>query len=317
MALRTFFASLFFILVAFVTACSQPNVASLSAAQLFPQPDSLPGKLLFVKDGNLWLWDAGRARQFTTGDTWRQPQWSPDGSEIAYVYRSTNFSEIFVMSADGSNSRRLTRSQSSSLSDNDWVFRPTWSPNGTQLAFISDSQTYHPVVWLMNRDGSGQRQLMSVTALQEAADSLSWSPDGKRLAVTAFGQDQSQIVIVDLAAPRSPQPLSDSGQGAFDPAWSPDGNAVAYAVRQLAGVVIRIHRFDGSADVEVVHGGLNRSPVWSPDGTHLAFLSARGGTFELSVVDVGTDGERLSVRNERQLTRDLNVDAASGLSWSR
>src|SRR5690242_460307 len=89
-------------------------VMSQQAAQSQRPAEAVGGRLLFVKEGNLWTWSAGRARQFTSGDSWRQPQWSPDGSEIAYVYRGSNFSDIFVMNADGSNNRRLTRSQSSS-----------------------------------------------------------------------------------------------------------------------------------------------------------------------------------------------------------
>ena len=59
-----------------------------------------------------WKYDASRWGKYRVRLTYSTA--SPDGTEIAYVYRSTNFSEIFVMSADGSNSRRLTRSQSSS-----------------------------------------------------------------------------------------------------------------------------------------------------------------------------------------------------------
>src|SRR4051794_33190410 len=109
---------------------ASPQLATnLQAAQIQPpaNENAVNGKLLFVKEGNLWVWSGGRSRQFTTGESWRQPQWSPDGAEIAYVYRGSNFSDIFIMNADGSNNRRLTRSQSASLPDNDWAFRPTWS----------------------------------------------------------------------------------------------------------------------------------------------------------------------------------------------
>jgi TolB protein len=303
-------------LAAVVLGCLAPASGSLRAAQVLPLGDSLGGKILFVKDGNLWVWADGRARQMTTGETWRQPQWSPDGIEIAYVYRATNFSEIFIMNADGSNNRRLTNGQASTLSDNDWVFRPTWSPNGAQIAYVSDSDTYNPVVWLMNRDGSGKKQLLGVTDFQDAADALSWSPDGKRLAVTAFGHDPSQIVLVETAR-AAVQPVTSSPKGALDPAWSPDGATLAYAVRESGRMDIRARRLEGPAEVEVSRGGLARAPAWSPDGRHLAYISSRGGGFELYAVDVGGDGGQPTIGNERQLTQDLNVDAASGLSWGK
>ena len=58
----------------------------------------LPGRILYVRDGNLWLWQSGTSRQFSDGGTWYQPSFSPDGTEIAYVYWTFNFSDIFVMS---------------------------------------------------------------------------------------------------------------------------------------------------------------------------------------------------------------------------
>jgi TolB protein len=303
---------LFFALV--VVGCATPTSASVPAAQVLPFGEVLSGKLLFVKEGNVWLWSEGRARQLTTGGSWRQPQWSPDATEIAYVHRGTNFSEIFVMNADGGNNRRLTTSQSSLLTDNDWVFRPTWSPNGSQLAYVSDSESYNPTVWLMNKDGSGKRELLHASELQEAADVLSWAPDGKRLAVTAFGREFSQILLVEPGRP-AVQVLTQTPRGALDPAWSPDGTTLAYAARDGGRMDVRLRRLDESAEIEVSRGGLARAPAWSPDGRHLAYLSARGGSFELYVVDVAADG--LSVQNERQLTRDLNVDAPSGISWGK
>lgn len=308
--------SLVAVVVIALVGCRAPVSGKLPAAQILPTADNPPGKILFVKDGNLWLWSDGNARQLTTGETWRQPSWSPDGSEIAYVYQSTNFSEIFVMNADGSDNRRLTRSQSSSLPDNDWVFRPTWSPDGQLIAYVSDSSSYNPTVWLMNRDGSGKRPLSAIAATQEAADGLSWSPDGKQLAVASFGRDASQIVAVDLNRGVVRQ-LTETPRGALDPAWSPDGQFLAYAARESDHMEIRIRRVDGGSEMTVVRDGFSRAPAWSPDGRQLAFISSKGGSFEVYAVDVVTDRGGLLARNERQLTRDLNVDAVSGLSWAR
>jgi TolB protein len=300
----------------FILGCGTPNSAVLSAIQLLPSGQTLPGKILFVKEGNVWAWSDGRARQLTAGGTWREPRLSPDGTEIAYVYRSTNFSEIFVMNSDGSDSRRLTSSQSSSLADNDWVFRPTWSPDGSQLAFISDGESYNPIVWLMNKDGSGKKQVLGVSAIQEAADTLSWAPEGKRLMVTAFGAEVSQIVLLELGR-LTGQPLTNNPKGAFDPAWSPDGSTLALAVRESGRTDVRLRPVENAEEVEVSRGGLARAPAWSPDGRQLSYLSSRGGSFELYVVDVVAKDGHLAVQNERQLTHDLNVDAPSGLSWGK
>jgi TolB protein len=295
-----------------------PTSATLPIAQVLPLSDggTIAGKILFQSGGDLMFWSDGRTRALTSGGTWRQPQWSPDGAEIAYVYQGKNFSDIFIMKADGSENHRLTRSQSTSLSDNDWSFRPTWSPDGRQIAYVSDSDSYNPTVRLINRDGTGRRQISFGGSLTDAADALSWSPDGTRLAVTAFNQTTSQIVLVEIGRGNL-QIATESSYGALDPAWSPDGSALAYGVRDTARMEIRLRRLDGSPEVEVTRGSLSRAPTWSPDGTQLAYLSARGGSFELYVVDVVNNTSGLSVKNERQLTRDLNIDAPSGLSWDR
>ena len=297
-----------------VAACAAPSTASLAAAQLLPLGDTIPGRILFVKDSNIWMWSEGRARQLTTGNTWQQPRWSPDGSRIAYVYRTENFSEIFVMDADGSNAQRLTRSQSSSLSNNDWTFWPTWSPDGSQLAFVSDSNSYHPTLWLMNADGSSKRQPRAPPTFQEADDALAWSPDGRRLAVTHFEQQHSQIYLFEL--PRGPlRPLTESPLGALDPAWSPDGSTLAYAVREAGRVELRLRHVDEGPEVTLKSDGYSRAPAWSPDGRRLAFLSSQGGGLELYTVELAPEGNSFMARNERQLTQDLNLDGTSGVSW--
>src|SRR5581483_6155429 len=78
------------------------EVQQVSGGQTVPSvqqqaADTPPGRILYVRDGNLWLWQGGASRQFSDGGTWYQPSFSPDGTEIAYVYWTFNFSDIFVM----------------------------------------------------------------------------------------------------------------------------------------------------------------------------------------------------------------------------
>ncbi len=111
------------------------------------------------------------------------PVWSPDGKKIAFVsYRDgcgpgSGRGEIYVMNADGRGLRRLTRN---GLADE----QPMWSPNGTRIAFLRFSVPPAcggwagdpgPNVYVMNADGSGQRQLARGWP-------SAWSADGKRIA---------------------------------------------------------------------------------------------------------------------------------------
>ena len=92
--------------------------------------------------------------------------WSPDGRQIAFVgnratglpgpgaARSKDDSEIYVMNADGSGTRRLTHNVG-------YDGGPAWSPDGRKIAFQSQRRFggSKPEIYVMNADGSGQRSL--------------------------------------------------------------------------------------------------------------------------------------------------------------
>jgi len=298
------------------SACT-PATIPAPAPQVLQVRDQPIGKILYVREGNLWVWEAGEVRQLTTGGTWRQPSLSPDGTEIAYAYWEQNFADLFTMASDGTNSRRLTRGQSVVVGDSDWSIRPAWSPDGSQIAFLSDVTTYLPVLWIMNKDGSGRRQIMTPASNLESADAIAWGPDGKRLAVTAFtARDPSQIYLIDVTRGATER-FTSHAQGAFDPAWSPDGNSIAYIGRESGRGELWLRRVDGSAEAHFGKLPFVRSPAWSPDGRNLAVLSAQGGNFELWLGTVRTEGDTLQFGEFRQLTRDGGVDAVSGLSWAK
>jgi TolB protein len=286
-------------------------------------PGALQGRILFVKDGDLWVLDASGARQLATGGTFSQPSWSPDGTGLAYVYRGTNFADIFVTDDHGQNQVRLTNSASTILDNTDWNFRPTFSPDGKLIAFVSDKTSTFPTLWLMNAaDGSGRRALATPGLQQEDVDSMAWSPDGAQLAVTLFNEPgPTQIALVPLGATgrQTGRVLTDLPGGALDPAWSPDGAWLGFAGRDGFAVEMYAVRPDGTSVTRLTaEGQLARSPAWSPDGHQVAYLSNKTGFFEVWVVDVQTDATGALVGSPpRQLTQDLHVDAASGLSWGR
>jgi TolB protein len=289
-------------------------------------PDTLGGRILFVKDGDLWVLDANGPHQLATGGTFSQPSWAPDGGSLAYVYRGRNFADIFITDDQGQSQTRLTNSQSTVLDNNDWNFRPTWSPDGKLIAYVSDKASTFPVLWLMNgTDGSGRHVLATPGLQVEAVDSVSWSPDGSQLAVTMFNEPgPTQIALVPLSAtgPAGRQVgkiITSLPGGALDPAWAPDGSWIAFAGRDGYAVEAYAALPDGTSITKLTADGLlTRSPAWSPDGRRIAYLSNKTGYFELWVVDVnGDESGGLSASNPRQLTQNLHLDAVSGVSWGR
>lgn len=134
----------------------------------------------FDADGNpvdeqVWVMDAnGSNPHALTTDPARKdelPEWSPDGSHIAYASGSDGSEGIWLMDPDGSKQHQISGCAPADVapcaagSD----FGPVWAPDGSQIAFLRDfaalGQTDRPV-WVMNADGSEQHRLIPGPALQ-------------------------------------------------------------------------------------------------------------------------------------------------------
>ncbi len=175
--------------------------------------------------------DGSDRKQLTFSQEYEdQPVWSPDGTKIAFaryiVTAPGGYSEIFVMNADGSDQRRLTQRR---LTQSKFDGSPTWSPDGTKIAFGRIDFITMPSSWgifVMNADGSDQRAVASASDLQEPA----WSPDGLKFAVIGIGALNSYatyLINVDgsnRTQITEPSVLFED----HDPAWSPDGSKITF-----------------------------------------------------------------------------------------
>jgi len=83
------------------------------------------------------------------------PAWSPTGEWIAFVSSNPGNDEIYRISPDGSIVQRLTNNTW------EWDKHPTWSPDGQQIVFFSNRDVGRTQLWIMNADGSGQRNLLA------------------------------------------------------------------------------------------------------------------------------------------------------------
>ena len=194
------------------------------------------------------------------------PEWSPDGTHIAWVRYATKFggaSDIWVMDPDGSNQRNLTGDASEELRD------PAWSPDGTRIAFVRSSR-----IWVMDADGSGAHQIGPSTTWGVAP---AWSPDGSRIAYVSSGSTGTEIFVMDADGSHPQQLTSTESVDETDPAWSPDGSRIAYSGYHWRGSWhVDMMRSDGVGG-HVVIDEYSLDPTWSPDGSKIAFYACAEG----------------------------------------
>jgi len=140
----------------------------------------------------------------------------PGGNgRIAFASERDGNFEIYMMNPDGTGLVRLTNHPS-----ND--FNPSWSPDGTKIAFASDRGDGDYDVYVMNSDGGGLTQLTDDPADDATPD---WSPDGTEIVFeSARGSalDNEDVYKMDADGSNETQ-LTDDPEADGSPAFSPDG----------------------------------------------------------------------------------------------
>ena len=227
--------------------------------------------------------------------------WSPDGRVIAFEANRLGHTEIDLVDPSTGRWRRLPTQA-------DWAGEPAWSPDGHHLAYLvrdtsrtnvrrnEDEPTYHGRVAIANVDGAGVRVHAGVhDAFTGSAPS--WSADGRELVYACGppewgpgGPNALHLCTVRSDDGSEPRRLRWSISAARFPAWSPDGNEIAYLAREdgdSAESRLRVVSFRGDDDSLIVAGLERMSPAtWSPDGTQLVFVSEPpGASSALCIVD--------------------------------
>jgi hypothetical protein len=243
-----------------------------------PPPEA--GQIAFVRDGRIYLANTGGGGlvRLSSGPGDADPAWSPDGSRIAFSRGSGQIKDVYVMNADGSSpTKRISGSRPAWSSDgqslayvclNDYVpnictlkvddpaatpvnvsrqggqvDHPSWSPDGTRIAYTSD-----------------------------------WAMFDFWFDLWVVGTDASAPVALTTHTPAAPNPFEH-----WQPAWSPDGRRIAFVTCAWAwnfcsGSAISIVNADGSGLVRLAAAGGFANPTWSPGGGVIAFSS--GETIE-------------------------------------
>lgn len=213
--------------------------------------------------------------------------------------------DIYLVEPDGGAVTRLTDTAAQ-----EW--RPTWSPDGTRLAFVREIDPGGPAPSGVDceadpaaceRGTPGEYAIVvTTTALgnervvfQSAGviDALGWSPDGRQLSFV--NERAGGLFVLDVVAGSARRVFEGSVEGA---SWAPDGTRlVTNTWTDASDADIYLASLDGREPVLLTsEPGFETSPTWSPDGRRIAFNVDPDGTARAGRIEVMTaDGTGRSV----------------------
>jgi TolB protein len=192
--------------------------------------------------------------------------------------------QLIIADADGENPRIVLESRFPLMS-------PNWSADGQWLAYVSFEGRRSSIY--VQRVRTGERSRVSARAGINGAPSF--SPDGKKLALTLGGTNGNlDIFVLDLGSNTTTR-ITDDPAIDTEPVWSADGQSL-YFTSDRAGSpqIYRVAPRVGERPKRITFGGsYNARPRLSPDGTQLAMVTLDGGHYRIAVQDLANNNVRV------------------------
>ncbi len=223
-------------------------------------------------DGELWLADTrGPERERLTERPVEAVSWFPDSSGLVYSF----YDDIYVHWLKPPSPPRSVRT-----GGRRFLF-PTWSPDGSYIAFLEATEARVFRVNIVKSDGTNWRSLGTTAAtvgqVKPCPDIVAWSPDGTKLLV-----DYGQPAFVYYVAGGTPVQVGGSGNVSGH-RWSPDGQELAF---KGEGGGLWLIRADGSGERPLVAEAIDGF-AWSPSRRQIVYSTAVSrGLNELWMIDV-------------------------------
>lgn len=208
-------------------------------------------------------------------------------TRIAYVSAMSDADKkkqyiLQVSDADGHNPKTVLSSEHPLMS-------PSWSPDGTRLAYVSFEKRNSAI--FVQTIKTAQREKISASKGINGAPV--WSPDGTRLALTLSHKGSPDIYVLNIGTRRLVQ-VTRSRAIDTEPAWMPDGRSLVFTSDRSGGPQLYEQSLDGGRARRLTfEGKYNASPSVSADGKRVAMVHGDKGRYRIAVLDRDTGALRV------------------------
>jgi len=198
-------------------------------------------------------------------------------TRLAYINLepgAKNKYQLFVSDADGYNPNLIRAS-------NQPIMSPAWSPDGSQLAYVS-FESGRPQIFIQNVY-TGQRR--AVTNYKGINGAPAWSPDGKRLSMTLSKDGNPEIYILDLATNRLTR-ITDHWGIDTESSWHPDGQHLIFTSdRGGKPQIYQIALGDKTPERMTFNGDYNAGAAYTADGKEIVLIHRENNIFHVAIRD--------------------------------
>jgi Tol biopolymer transport system component len=205
------------------------------------------------------------------------PAWSHDDTKISFVKNDRSIGhdiDLYVINADGSGEKLLSNYKNN--------YSSQWFPNENKIVYTCYDDSWSGI-YVINGDGTGR------TLLTPADKSFGYpqvSPDGTKISFVSADRDGSQIFVMNANGSNIKQLTFTVSSSYYDrgsprdgnnsPAWSPNGNKIAYVSWVDGNPDIFVINTNGTSDRRLTNNPLrDESPYWSDDGSHILYSSGK------------------------------------------